>query len=105
MGDVRNARGDLRLEDVLQTGRHIPHLAGAKLGDGNERRAEDAQLQQLGHRGVARHVADLELVARCRTEGASRVVPGALEEDGAGALRVFGTLLGPEPVEAADVEK
>ena len=45
---------------------------------------DDAELQQLGHGGAARHVADLELVAGGGAVGAAGVVAGALEEAGVG---------------------
>ena len=50
---------------------------GGAVGD-----RDDAQLQQFGHGGAARHVADLELVAGGGAVGAAGVVAGALEEAG-----------------------
>ncbi len=51
--------------------------AGAAVAD-----RDDAQLQQFGHGGAARHVAHLELVAGGGAVGAAGVVAGALEEAG-----------------------
>ena len=44
----------------------------------------DAQFQQFGHGGAARHVAHLELVAGGGAVRAAGVVPGALQEAGVG---------------------
>ena len=77
---VRSGRAGRRRRPA--PGRRCPS-AGSSVGGAVGDR-DDAQLQQLGHGGAARHVADLELVAGGGAVRAAGVVPGALEEAGVG---------------------